>query len=1407
MTSKPFTNLSTSLASFPFQEMWYTLFVMLLGTPVDGIPHEIRFEMFYMCKDFEWNIQSDKLRNANILWVILSLLRRHYDDPIAIGNLKEKSTFFDKVKSGTPSDSVDVQDRDSISFSPNHSLNAKKFSSSFQTTVDFLHVETLDFLNHVYLQMPSFRRLIRSGSEKFRLEVLEELCLLICAAARREIILKYAPSDQVIITALKEKGKTSFSDHDFYVCGVQLAEEKAAKRSNEETSMEDPFANAISQRAMKLLTGAILVDLIIFHPKGSEIIDSLFDNCCSGQFLSPLLAEGLQLHFQSLLLQALMDGIRERLEATVAGTMTSSGSANSSLSVIGSSNISAEDLANSKSSPLAIFNSILQDNKHFLVNLKDFSRLTVKKILMWQRAQHGDSCPMAFGCCGTTQRGDRYHFIGGPFHFLEFILFLLGDSTSSQSSVNACVNSSGFGNGTPGKRSFGGFANKFLSKGKKRRQIRAMLGRFSTSFSRSSELEQDLYNCLFKCLYAVIAHLIQGHQAETEDEELKQLLLLLHQSRDLIFGNLHDFVSSSSLISSSSTSSGSTSSTSSSLTSSSSASSVYLSPDDFLPSICCFLLQVISDEKNPSLQAIAVALWSDLMALQKNLMNDLLTIEIRKPGASPYSMNLLKNGFDVLLNECTIIPSSSSAGTSFTPSLPSDQTVDDEEEEWRQIETLLSSSGFEKFKRWMEFLGPPLKELENGLDRSYLKRAIEIKEVVRDLWHSNHKKSSSKKEKLSKRFEAKAEWFSLYLEQQHQMLVLLQNKEFEKQLRWRQDRVDRKKFISRQWKIVKKQTLEQIFPPTLEQQETDDEKKKSQIRRPINPNIICAIGNKSMGMAIRRDEVPVKREIMKCHLDLTEGPFRMRKRLTYEFENDNNQREGDQNSSFETSNGRESEEEIDSGKEKNDYEEEMEQNLKIPRTSDKNDDLQKLSSWRHRRFSDGDLDWILNHDVATQSQSTQDFRLFLIGDDDTDNLTADAPKSSPINSHDDIAMREDKNNGMKQKIKNRQGSIERWFLKQKLRKLKKKETFKATAHNSDGEENVEDAKSVGEDAEDDQVDELEDDGELNENDHDDDSDIDGDEENNVNGQGDDFSDVEVVDEKLRPLLVPGDEIQDIYDCLRVDGMDSCPGVFLLCTDYVYIIDNYQRALDIPIDGSNVAATKKDNLVFFSGAENKKIKVIEVPPEKIYATKLERRLSLQRLAAIAQVNNATSKEEDQIQKMIFSGNVEQNDLHQCRYWCYEDITEIHKRRYQLRHVAIEIFSHDGRNYLITFENVSQRENIFHALLAKCPNVKGAANGLDRMITSTLSSASNNSTTPLSSGSTTGGGGSGTIGAGNGGGSLTTLAGDIYSQLKKLMRNSMTERWMNGDVSNFEYLMHLNTLAGRSYNDLTQYPVRT
>lgn len=45
----------------------------------------------------------------------------------------------------------------------------------------------------------------------------------------------------------------------------------------------------------------------------------------------------------------------------------------------------------------------------------------------------------------------------------------------------------------------------------------------------------------------------------------------------------------------------------------------------------------------------------------------------------------------------------------------------------------------------------------------------------------------------------------------------------------------------------------------------------------------------------------------------------------------------------------------------------------------------------------------------------------------------------------------------------------------------------------------------------------------------------------------------------------------------------------------------------------------------------------------------------------------------------------------------------------------------------------------------------------------------------------------------------------SPAELLKASGLTQRWVNREISNFEYLMHLNTVAGRTYNDLSQYPV--
>jgi hypothetical protein len=51
----------------------------------------------------------------------------------------------------------------------------------------------------------------------------------------------------------------------------------------------------------------------------------------------------------------------------------------------------------------------------------------------------------------------------------------------------------------------------------------------------------------------------------------------------------------------------------------------------------------------------------------------------------------------------------------------------------------------------------------------------------------------------------------------------------------------------------------------------------------------------------------------------------------------------------------------------------------------------------------------------------------------------------------------------------------------------------------------------------------------------------------------------------------------------------------------------------------------------------------------------------------------------------------------------------------------------------------------------------------------------------------------------------VEGANLSPSELLKRSGITQQWQRREISNFEYLMKLNTLSGRTYNDLTQYPV--
>lgn len=105
------------------------------------------------------------------------------------------------------------------------------------------------------------------------------------------------------------------------------------------------------------------------------------------------------------------------------------------------------------------------------------------------------------------------------------------------------------------------------------------------------------------------------------------------------------------------------------------------------------------------------------------------------------------------------------------------------------------------------------------------------------------------------------------------------------------------------------------------------------------------------------------------------------------------------------------------------------------------------------------------------------------------------------------------------------------------------------------------------------------------------------------------------------------------------------------------------------------------------------------------------------------------------------------------WSISDIREIHMRKYLLRRSAFELFLTDQTNYFFNFPEPKDRNKLFAKITSLRPP--------------------------------------------------SMLNQDTRSPVTIFQRTNLTERWQRHEISNFEYLMHLNGMAGRSFNDLTQY----
>ncbi|PON94980.1 Regulatory associated protein of TOR [Trema orientale] len=242
---------------------------------------------------------------------------------------------------------------------------------------------------------------------------------------------------------------------------------------------------------------------------------------------------------------------------------------------------------------------------------------------------------------------------------------------------------------------------------------------------------------------------------------------------------------------------------------------------------------------------------------------------------------------------------------------------------------------------------------------------------------------------------------------------------------------------------------------------------------------------------------------------------------------------------------------------------------------------------------------------------------------------------------------------------------------------------------------------------------------------------------------------------IRPYLEPSEKIRFRYNCERVIGLDKHDGIFLIGELCLYVIENFY------IDDSGCICEKEceDELSVIDQALGVKKDVTGSSDFQSKSTSFSGSTVKTWIGGRAWAYNggAWGKE-----KVCTSGNLP----HPWRMWKLNSVHEILKRDYQLRPVAVEIFSMDGCNDLLVFHK-KEREEVFKNLIAmNLPR--------NSMLDTTISGS-------------------------------TKQESNEGSRLFKIMAKSFSKRWQNGEISNFQYLMHLNTWAGRGYSDLTQYPV--
>lgn len=135
---------------------------------------------------------------------------------------------------------------------------------------------------------------------------------------------------------------------------------------------------------------------------------------------------------------------------------------------------------------------------------------------------------------------------------------------------------------------------------------------------------------------------------------------------------------------------------------------------------------------------------------------------------------------------------------------------------------------------------------------------------------------------------------------------------------------------------------------------------------------------------------------------------------------------------------------------------------------------------------------------------------------------------------------------------------------------------------------------------------------------------------------------------------------------------------------------------------------------------------------------------------------------------------EGNAQQTRKWHWSELKLVALKTFLHRKTAIEIHFNDGQSCLLVLATAAKANNVHRNLASRNrPAAQAFASLADNLREATNSES----------------------------GGFSRFAGAVLGR----GAGSITQRWIDRKISNFDYLMCLNTAAGRTYQDITQYPV--